>query len=188
MSINKYLNLITSEHRDKPNFISWLSSGLNLIDDVNIVLNTYDTEFDIDNAIGAQLDILGKIIGVNRIVNFQPSNGVSPVLDDDTYRFVLKAQILSNQWDGTNENLIDLWSTLFPDNPIIINDKQDMTMEIFLFGLNSSIEQDLINNGYIIPQPMGIGITYIFPPDTVFGYNTNNGIIQGYDSGHWYYK
>ena len=48
----------------------------------------------------AQLDALGTLVGQSRQVPFQPSGGVSPILDDNTYRILLQAKIAQNQFDG----------------------------------------------------------------------------------------
>ncbi|WP_230141639.1 DUF2612 domain-containing protein, partial [Clostridium neonatale] len=56
MAIDKYLDNITSQHRDKPKYIAWLSSCLNIIDHAYIMTKNMDNDFDLDNAIGKQLD------------------------------------------------------------------------------------------------------------------------------------
>ena len=188
MSVSDYRSLITSQHASQPNFIAWLIANLNYYDDINLLLKTFDDEFDIDKAVGVQLDTCGVILGQSRTVKFQPSNNISPTLDDETYRLVLKARILLNQWDGTNENLKVLWNTIFSEIPIILNDKQDMTMDIYINGLNSTLEKELISNGYIIPKPAGVAISYTFPDNIIFGYDENNTLMQGYDTGRWFYR
>ncbi|SQC91538.1 Protein of uncharacterised function (DUF2612) [Cedecea neteri] len=85
--------------------------------------------FDIDTAVGVQLDALGKWIGRSRVVS-QPISGVyfswdtdglgydqgvwqGPYdpdagytsLGDETYRIILKAKIAMNNWDGQNDTL-----------------------------------------------------------------------------------
>lgn len=160
MSIDKALNLITSQHRDKPKFVSWVSVPLSMIDNMDTaeILEA----FDLDKAIGVQLDELGKIIGVGRILGFQPASGESPVMDDTTYRLALKARIIQNQWDGTVEQLHRNWNAVFPLVDLIVKDKQDMSMEMLVLGMAVSIEQDLIREGYIIPKPQGVSVSYEF--------------------------
>lgn len=156
MAINKYLNLITSEHKTKPNFMSWVSANLNLINDATLVMNNIITNFDIDKAIGVQLDTLGVILGLSRTVNFQPGDGSSPDLDDSTYRLILKSRVIRNQWDGTIISLQKLWNTAFPDVAMQIVDNQNMTITSFISGQLDLIYMELVANGYIIPRPMGV--------------------------------
>lgn len=186
MAINKYLNLITSQHKTKPNFISWLSANLNLVNDTTLVMNDIITSFDIDNAAGVQLDAIGLILGLNRVVSFQPADGSSPTLDDATYRLILKSRIIRNQWDGTISSLQTLWNTIFPQYYLVIKDNENMSLNIMVIGPSTSIQQELISNGYIVPRPMGVNIVYSFSTNPVFTYDLNDDTaFGGYDTGYW---
>lgn len=161
MAIDSYVNHITSEHRDKPNFISWLSSNLKIIDGTYLVLKAMDSNFDIDNAIGAQLNTLGIIIGRQRTLNFQPLNGFSPILDDDTYRLVLKTKIAMNNWDGTIPQMYEIWNNIFSDIQLQLEDHQDMSFTAYISGYVNQIRQNLIQMGYIVPKSEGVRINYV---------------------------
>jgi len=136
-------------------------------------------------SVNAQLDILGELIGVSRTVNFQPTGGVSPVLDNRTYLLLLKATIGMNTWDGTIDSLAPLWQTLFPGGTIKVIDNQDMTMSVWVSGGFSSIIKDLIFNGYIVPRPEGVLINYILAEAPYFGWDEQDSYIAGWDSGHF---
>jgi hypothetical protein len=128
---------------------------------------------------------LGAIAGAGRTVGFQPSDSVSPVLDDATYRIYIKAKIAQNQWDGTITSLYAIWKYLFPVGSIIIADNQNMTATIFLSGSFTSIIQDLITNGYIVPRPEGVLYTYDFAELPAFGFDLDNSFVAGFDVGKW---
>ena len=167
-----------------PNLNANLASSLQLFEDV-MTCNVGMTEaFDLDYAAGVQLDILGSIAGVSRTVSFQPSGGVSPILDDTTYRLVIKATIANNQWQGTQDELYIIWKQLFSSGTIVIFDNQNMTCTITLTGVFSSIIQDLIVNGYIVPRPEGVEYTYLFGNFPIFGTDESNSFIAGVDLGH----
>lgn len=161
MAIDKYLDNITSQHRDKPKFIAWLSSSLNIIDHAYIMTKNMDNDFDLDNAIGKQLDILGQIIGRKRTLTFQPLNGHNPVLDDETYKLVLKAKVAMNMWDGKIESAYEIWNNIFDDIGLQLQDNQDMSLTAYITGYVNQIRQDLIQHGYIVPKPEGVRINYI---------------------------
>ncbi|WP_297428617.1 DUF2612 domain-containing protein [Clostridium sp.] len=164
MAIDKYLDNITSQHRDKPKFIGWLSSNLTIIDGIYNTLKTMDEKFDIDNAIGNQLDVLGTVIGRKRTLTFQPVNGYDPVLDDETYRVLLKAKIAMNNWDGTIPQMYSIWNDIFGldnDLGLQLQDNQDMSFNAYVTGYVDQIQQDLIQHGYIIPKPQGVKVNYI---------------------------
>ena len=184
-SFQYYLDLITSEYQNSGNFLIWVSALLNKGFDISTLLDTLDTNFDIDNAVGSQLDMLGSIVGERRTVGFQPSNSLSPVLDDNTYRILLKAKIARNQWNGKIDGLQSIWATLFPAGKIIIIDNQNMTVNIAISGTFSSIVEDLIQNGYIVPRPQGVLVNYSFGTMPFFGFDRQDFYISGFDTGNW---
>ena len=49
---------------------------------------------------------------------------------------------------------------MFPEYEIQIVDKQDMTMEARIIGLETLFENELVQHGYITPKPMGVLIDY----------------------------
>jgi hypothetical protein len=183
MSIDKALNIITSQHRDKVKFIGWVTAPLQIVDDVASI--DISAAYDLDLAVGIQLDNLGEIIGRKRQVTFQPSGGISPALSDDKYRMVLRAKILQNQWDGTIEQIYTIWNSIFPDIMFIVEDKKDMTMNVVIFNMNTTLDQELVASGYIIPKPQGVYINYFFKAGYVFGYGVYNNLIRGYEEGEW---
>lgn len=185
LSVNYYTSLLTSEYRLAPNLNAWLPRLLQPLNDVATVSAGMTAAFDLSTAAGVQLDILGQIVGVLRTVPFQPSGGVSPVLTDAAYRILLQATIANNQWDGTQGSLYPIWQTLFPGGQIVIQDQQNMQCIIILSGSFTSIIQDLITNGMIVPRPEGVLYTYTFSATPVFGLDENNSLIAGLDVGHF---
>jgi hypothetical protein len=178
MAIEQYLNDITSQHRDKPKFIGWLSANLNILDDIYNCLDSFTTAFDIDKAIGIQQDIIGKSIGSNRILDVQPV-GMSPVLDDGTYRLLQKAKIAQNNWDSTVPQIYELWNNMFDDLGLQVIDNQDMSMTAVVTGYVNQENQALIANNYIVPKPSGVSINYIgLSPVTFMPYE---GMLVGYN-------
>lgn len=183
--IQRFLGLVTSEHSDKPNFMAWLTQVLSRVDDSAGGASGFNNAFDLDNAYGLQLDIIGQVVGVSRTVNFQPSNGISPVLDDGTYRLALRARIAKNQWDGTITGIQTIWSNLFPVIYLVLYDNQDMTMNALVTGLTSSIQKDLVTNGYIVPRPTGVLINYAYPAHKLFSFGIENSVFGGYGDSYW---
>lgn len=179
------MNLVTSQYRDSPNFLLWLNACLNKLDQETGVIDQLTAFFDIDSAIGAQLDILGQIIGQGRQVNFEPIDGSGSVLDDRNYRTLLKAKIVKNNWKGTLAEVNLMWRSLFPGGAIIIYDNQDMSFEVTIAGTFSLTERELVRNGYIIPKPEGVRVNYSFGDLPLFGYDLENDFIKGYDEGNW---
>lgn len=180
-----YSNLLTSEYQNTVEFQQWLQSVLNIAQDISNCLQFITSAFDLDYAVGVQLDVLGVIVGVGRIVPFQPTGGVSPILDDTTYRLLIKATIANNQWDGKIGSLYPIWRTLFPSGTVVIEDNQNMTATITITGTFSSIIKDLISNDMIVPRPQAVAYTYNFGSLPFFGFDRMDSFISGWDTGKW---
>ncbi len=160
MAISDYLNLITSEHADKPNYIGWVSANLQLVEDNMRVSNAMMSAFDINTAVGNQLDMLGVSIGQARDIGV-PLSGTSSILDDTHYRLVLQARIARNNWDGTIPSIYTLWNNAFPTAPLQLVDNQNMSMQAVITNLTDNISQELVTAGLIVPKPMGVGLAIV---------------------------
>lgn len=186
MDNSYYLNLIPSEHRLSPNFINWLTFGIQKLQDDNSSALDIINAFDLDTATGTQLDTIGNLIGISRQLDFQPRSDISSVLDDVYYRLLLRARIVWNQWKGTIKELYEAWQVIFPAGNLLIMDNQDMSMDIVVSGNFSVMERELINNGLIVPKSEGVRINYIIIEENsnlpVFSYGYDNEILGGYNS------
>lgn len=189
--IGSYLALVTSKHRDKPKFMSTLSVLVQALADINKCATSMQTIFDLDVAVGAQLDAIGEWIGIGRELNVplpnvwfswnvvnlgwnegswrDPNNPVNEVivLPDDAYRTLLRAKVVNNQWNGTIEQAYSVWDTMFAglNSSIDIVDNQDMSMEFILRGDQpDAITLALLNGGYLSTVPAGVSATYGYTP------------------------
>lgn len=186
LQLGYYLSLVTSQYKNSPNFIAFLTMLLKKFDDVSLCAVAMDMAFDVDNAVGPQLDAVGAIVGASRTVGFQPTGGASPVLTDTTYRILIKAVAAANAWDGTIDGLQSTWALIFPGETITIADNQNMTATIFITGTLSSILKDLIVNGYIVPRPETVLYNYVFADGLpAFGFDLENAFVAGFDVGHF---
>jgi Protein of unknown function (DUF2612) len=197
-----YSNLLTSEYRNTVQFNQWLNVVLGIATDISNCLLFLNSNFDLDYAVGAQLDILGTIVGVSRTLPFQPSFGVSPVMTDSIYRLLLYAAIANNQWNGTIGGINAMWATYFQPlyGSMILQDQQNMTALVELPATMPSIILDLvigyaangstsgaITGGYILPRPQGVEYNWTLSTNLPgFGFSTSNtSIIAGFDLGKW---
>ena len=215
MTIETYLNLITSEHRDKPKFEATITAGVSPFAKIQDVLNGLPADFDIDTATGVQLDAVGVWIGRSRRIDtplvgvyfawddlasdgwesgiwkgpFDPDSGLVD-LPDDSYRVLLKAKIAANSWDGTIPGAYAIWATVFTNSQLVIQDNQDMSMVVGIAGQPLSIvDQALLTNGYIPLKPEGVRIQYyaIAPAaGALFAWDTDESTaLAGWDTGQW---
>lgn len=182
-----YSNLITPQHRVQPKFMAWLSAALNPIQDTQNLLNNLSSYYDIDRAVGAQLDSIGVQLGTSRKLPFQPSNSVSPVMDDTNYRLVLKAIIAEAHFDGTMPGLYQLFQTALGNTGLLfaVKDNQDMTLTVYVYGKTSSLIKDELEHGFIVPRPEGVAININVSENKIFAWGIGNEMFSGWGSGHW---
>jgi len=182
--VGYYLNLFTSEYQNATNLLTWAQYLLQPWVDLGIAAGTMYSNLDLDYAVGAQLDVLGAIVGASRTLPFNPTGGLSSVLGDSDYQIYLQAKIAQNQWDGQAGSLWAIWQQLFPGGSIYVEDNQNMTATIILAGNFSPIMQQMITNGLIVPRPEAVEYTYTFATLPIFGCDVDNSVIAGPDLGH----
>lgn len=203
-SVLNYEALITSEHNQRPNFMKMIDVTTQGAVDAQNLCATFPAIFDIDLAVGQQLDMLGTWIGASRnLAQPLPPDGIT-VLPDGPYHTLLQAVIAANHWDGTVPGLYSIWGAVFGSEPygeggyglgtygtftVLVQDNQDMTMFVVLVFSNfDETELALLTNGYFDLVPAGVQLLgYFQPVDTtkpVFGLDVDNGQIGGLDSGY----
>lgn len=157
--MSKYTDRITNYHATKPKFFDHVDLSTRPFIDIARSMSGFISAFDIDTAVGVQLDILGLWIGCSRIVSqpisgvyfcwdtdglgydqgvwqgpYDPDSGYTS-LSDDTYRIVLKTKIAINNWDGRNDSLPPILdaATAGSGLKMQIVDNQDMTISVWVF-------------------------------------------------------
>lgn len=213
-NITDYTGLITSEHNQRPNFVATVSLTVQPIVDALNVLATVSSLLDIDIAVGDQLDKLGEWIGQSRNILiplpgvffswdtsglgwdqgnwFDPDSNINglTVLDDASYRVLLKAKIAANHWDGTVPGAYAIWAIVFAAFPftILIFDHQDMTMSLLMIttGTVPMVIQSLFKNGFLSLRPAGVLIDNTFiSAAPAFAWDIESPTLQGWDQGSW---
>jgi len=134
---------------------------------------TLENSFDIETAVGVQLDMIGDIIGVTRNAFIA---GIYTELLDTDYRFMLKMKILRNQLGSTLYDIDTYFWTYYPYT-FNVYDHKDMSIS---FLVNSTVvNADLIKMLFskdLMPYPMGVTrsyITYVPQMTNIFGFLTN---------------
>lgn len=139
---SSYLHLITSEHNKKPNFMEMVRQLTKPLAELSKLYSTMFMFYDVDVAIGQQLDYIGQWAGVDRrlqvgienvyfsfddsslayanlgfdmAVWYQGGDSATKLtlLPDDEYRLLIKMKILNNHWDGTIPHAYELLDVVF---------------------------------------------------------------------------
>lgn len=93
---------------EAPRFRALLESFVEQAEEIEAALQALLNETSIDNAVGAQLDQIGTVVGQ-----------VRAGLDDATYRVMLRARILVNKSSGTLPDLIAIFVVAAAGSPTV---------------------------------------------------------------------
>jgi hypothetical protein len=124
-TLDQYLDLVTQLHRNQPRFIASLSALVQPMAELQASAEGLPQAFDLDLAVGPQLDAVGARVGLSRFIREPLPNmwfsfgyeqkgfgrgfwkgpfevgSLLERLGDETYRRLIRAKISSNNWDGT---------------------------------------------------------------------------------------
>lgn len=210
--ITPYLDLITGEHRDKANFIAALSAALQPFADQQAISAGMPGLFDLDAAVGSQLDAVGRWVGRSRRVDeeitgvyfsfdtpgqgfdeaiwFRPGQDPSFIIElpDGQYRTLLRATIGRNHWSGTIPDAYDILNSFF--NPlglsVVVEDFQNMTMKISIRGtVVDAVTAALFNEGFLDLRPAGVGIDRVIALNPIFSFGPIQPDTGGFGSGYF---
>ena len=181
---NYYADLLILQYKTQPKaratikaLIKELYGSGSLLDLVN--------GFNLDTAVGKQLDTLGKYIGLNRQVKVNIGSSDTNILTDEQYSILLKLKLVQNTNFSSTSQIRAALYELFP-NDIRLFDPRTMVYEYQL----STLFNDLVNvivAEELLPLPMGVGYTINVVPDLLaiygyYGYDGLNNNPNGYSS------
>lgn len=166
-----YANLLIMQYHDKPRAkatIEMLASAVY----VNNLPLTIQEAFNIETAVGDQLDVIGKYVGVSRI-----GAGLSTqiTLNDSDYRQLIKMVIIKNNSGSSLDTIQTLLARAFPGQ-VLISDNQSMGLNyIIVESLGTSDLLELLVTGGYLPKPMAVETSVVIVPVHVnpyFGFRT----------------
>lgn len=150
--IDYYAKLLILQYRGKAKAFAHIQTivGPVIMDQLPIAVRD---AFNIDDAEGTQLDVIGKYVGVSR--DQRDFSGLV-TLDDDNYRLLIKIKIIQNYSGSSLSDIQDLIA-LFFDGQMRVFDHKNMHMDYFLdsnVGTNQLAE--IFVRGGFLPKPMGV--------------------------------
>lgn len=170
----RYSNLLTFQFQKQKAIKTinlFCSCFLQQIDICKLIMSA----FNIETAVGKQLDMIGDYIGLKRPF----LNGV--LVSDDSYRYLLKLKIVLNYNTHTDYSITNSLYTFF-GNDVVLIDNRNMSMEYILKKIdNQELLTILSQNKNLFPAPTGVLVSIVvhIPVDSLqFGfYDTINGTI-----------
>lgn len=166
-----YSNLLIIQYHDKPKAIATIKALVDTVIMNQLPLLVRDG-FNLETAVGAQLDILGKYIGISRrvLIFTGPVN-----LSDDDYRTLLKVKVVQNNSGSSLKEIVELLFMFF-GNDLKVFDYANMSIDYFLSSsaVGTELAQAFVRQG-LLPKPMGVqlgAVIYIPSVDNLFAFRT----------------
>lgn len=172
---------VYGQYRNSPKLIEWLKINGVIANEIDAAADAIRLSYDIDGNSGAQLDIIGRVVGVDRGVigtvdlptyefgdtsaefgsdeiQFAPLDVASDdELSDEYYRVLLRAKIIQNTSDVTIDSIILGIEAILPNSsPIVLLDGEDMSFGIDILGAITDVERQILSTKDIIPKPQGV--------------------------------
>lgn len=157
-----YADLLIIQYRNKPKARATIKTLIDSRLGQDIVLNIKQA-YNIDTAVGKQLDVLGKYVGARRLQNGQ-------LLSDDDFRLLIKILARKNTMSSSMKDIADLCRE-FLNNEVLVFDNFNMSLTYYVSEKNPFL-QVLVKGDYLPrPQAVGIGIILVVPDTAeLFGY------------------
>jgi hypothetical protein len=210
---DQYLDLITPFFRGQPKFEATVALVCDILAQYQAwLVNNIPQCFDVDVAIGLQLDMTGQWIGKDRNLTepvydayfsfdiaglgfdqavwqgpYSPGYAVTK-LDDPTYRCLLYAKIAANESDGTIATIEKIYNDFYaciggnPNTNIYVEDRQDMSYVVGISGQIPTILEQSLLTTEFVPLKPE-GVQVYYEVTSV-----NNTSLFGFDVENQYIK
>lgn len=200
---------IYAQYRDKPKAVAWYGIVPDIGNEICSAYQSITNSYDIDSNVGAQLDVIGRVIGTNRSIIIdvpldvcefgaeeqlasgyvgyggtqyglgqyanaitltpdcemgdpaaqmsQTSIGQDKELQDLYFRPLLKSKVAKNTSDATIDDIIEAVKIIATSaENVTLQDSEDMTFSLEIFGDLSAIERDILLQDGVVPKPQGV--------------------------------
>lgn len=193
----QYTDLLTIQYYNKPKAVGTIESFAKEYEKLFDLFESFENAFDIDFAVGKQLDILGKVVGINRNIplvipkkyfdleNYPMGDKFELVitypikdkfeigytdlqLNDNDYRFLIRCKIIKNFLNGKRLTDIQLAIDFIFENKGYVVDNKNMSFSLYLPIETNTDLLNVILALDLFPRPNAINY------DTIIGYTSNS--------------
>lgn len=173
---------IYAQYRNKEKAVRWYRIPVKLGTKISDVATLVRTSYNIDASYGAQLDVIGRIVGMSRTfvnnVQLYPGLFANPdgaefgdpdsifsaaFIDEDfdisdkLYRILIRSKIIKNNSDASIESILKSVNFLLPNAQVVrLVDNEDMSFSIEFYGQITELERWILLNVAVIPKPQGV--------------------------------
>lgn len=188
-----YWSTILSQYANSPIITTLIGNFQQYVDQTLNMESLYDNIWNVATASGYGLDVWGRIVGVQRVVQIQTTkffgfdemgtasiepfgpggkgafyNGVlstsSFALSDQTFRTLIFAKAMANITNGSIPSINAILRSLFPGRGnCFVTDGLNMTMTYTFDFPLAAFEFAIVSTSGVLPKPTGVAATIVFP-------------------------
>jgi hypothetical protein len=170
--IDYYADLLILQYLNKPKAYAHVQTLVEPLI-MNQTPLAIQNAFNIETAVGVQLDILGKYVGANRVGYDSIGNPIN--LDDDDYRILIQLVLIKNNAGSSLATIQDLLAGSFP-GMVFVSDNQAMGLNYLVIETIGTPDLlEVLVNGDYFPRPMGVQVSITTIPEIdglLFGFRT----------------
>lgn len=145
------LDRLITQYKNKPRLRALLKSYLDELDEVAVAIEQVRVAFRLGDAIGAQLDILGKIVGAMR-----------QGLVDADYELLIRAYVRAQKSEGKPEDLYAVFRILLDGTGEIVLDEYYPMSLVFGFFRDSSFSHVVLGQLLELAEPQGVDSQLVY--------------------------
>lgn len=183
-----FQSTILSQYAASPVITGLIDYENQWLDPFALFNDFYDNVWNLDTAVGYGLDVWGRILGKNRVLQisagswfgFKEATDAQPFgqgifyagggstqnfyLGDDAYRLLLFAKAAANIWDGSIPAFNQILLNLFPGRgDIYVTDGENMTMTVHSTFVLAPFEIAILTTANVLPIPTGVVYSLVHP-------------------------
>lgn len=176
---------IYAQYRNKPKAVAWYNITPEMAQDLISAAEIVKNMYSIDDMEGAQLDIIGRIVDIDRsyiIPVSMPlamcaSSGNAPAqcgdssgaqasalysdsddkVNDELFRLIIKAKIIKNNSTSTIEEILDGLNFILPDAGWFrLNDYENMSFSVEYYNQITDVQRYALLTAKLTPKPQGV--------------------------------
>jgi len=178
--VTETTNLLIKQYWEKPKANAEIEFRAQTWGTVSDFLAALDPAFDLDTAVGVQLDVLGRIVGISRNIPAAAQEGLpGPQLEDSDYRFFIRVKASFNRSSAylSSDTFISVQSVILAafNGGAYVVDNLDMTLTLYVSPQVSIARLRLIRVLGLFPKPQGVRYKLIVQaePGATFGFSNN---------------
>ena len=157
---DEYKKLLIIQYANKPNALAQIELTIGKLEQIYSLALSLEQAFDLDQAVGKQLDILGKIVGISRSVPFAVPKNYFGFSDNSTTAWPMGNKFIENFVSYPLKNkfeipyssgmLNDYNYRFFIKAKIIKNNSKGTMIDINNLSIQNAIDYLFNNTGYIV--------------------------------------